>query len=199
MEKLQLLSESTTKLARIAPTWGICGLSGGALTEQCLCDIFEGFSNEMREQLQQASNGNGNAEANVGECIETGQGYRWHSYRGSFHRVPEDWSFPLLKNSSSLSSQSPALRGSSTLLALLVSFLKIACLHVSFTAHENFYKLYKMYCHLVLTFHFPIFRMSECRNPAIKHISTYTLVSLSINTYVTDLFLGSFSHNKIRF
>ena len=52
-----------------------CGLSGGALTEQFLRDIFEGFSNEMREQLQQASNGNGNAQANVGECIETGQGY----------------------------------------------------------------------------------------------------------------------------
>ena len=45
------------------------------LTEQYLCDIFEGFSNEMREQLQQATNGNGNAQANVGECIETGQGY----------------------------------------------------------------------------------------------------------------------------
>ena len=27
-----------------------CSLSGGALTEQCLCDIFDGFSNEMREQ-----------------------------------------------------------------------------------------------------------------------------------------------------
>ena len=54
------------------------------LTEQYLCDIFEGFSNEMREQLQQATNGNGNAQANVGECIETGQGYRWHSYRDPF-------------------------------------------------------------------------------------------------------------------
>ena len=53
-----------------------CGLSGGALTEQRLCDIFEGFSNEMREQFQQATNGNGNDEANVAECIETGQGYR---------------------------------------------------------------------------------------------------------------------------
>ena len=61
-----------------------CGLGGGALTEQHLCDIFEGFSNEMREQ-QQVSNGNGNAQANVGKRIETGQGYRWHSYRGSIH------------------------------------------------------------------------------------------------------------------
>ena len=71
-----------------------CGLSGGALTEQCLCDIFEGFSNEMREQFQQVTNGNGNAQANVGEHIKTGQGYRWHLYRGSFHRMPEDWRFP---------------------------------------------------------------------------------------------------------
>ena len=38
-----------------------CSLSGSALTEQCLHDIFEGFSNKMREQLQQVSNGNGNA------------------------------------------------------------------------------------------------------------------------------------------
>ena len=71
-----------------------CGLSGGALTEQHLRDIFEGFSNEMREQFQQATNGNGNAQANVAECIETGKGYQWHLYRGSFHRVPEDWRFP---------------------------------------------------------------------------------------------------------
>ena len=78
-------------------------------------------------------------------------------------------------------------------------FLKIACLHVPFTAYENFYKLSKMHCHLVLTFHFPIFRMSECRNPTIKHISTYTLVSSFINTYVTDLFLGSISHSKTPF
>ena len=98
----------------------------------------------------------------------------------------------LLKNSSSLSSQSPALRGSSALLTLLVSFLKIACLHVSFTAYENFYKLSKMHCLLVLTFHFSIFRMSECRNPTIKHIFTYTLISPFISTYVTDLFLVIF-------
>ena len=67
--------------------------------------------------------------------------------------------------------------------------LKIGCLHVSFTAYENFYKLSKMHCLLVLTFHFPIFRMSEYRNPTIKHISTYTLISPFISTYVTDLFL----------
>ena len=71
-------------------------------------------------------------------------------------------------------------------------FLKIACLHVSFTAYENFYKLSKKHCFLVLTFHFPIFRMSECRNPTIKHIFTYTLVSPFINTYVADLFLVIF-------
>ena len=94
-----------------------------------------------------------------------------------------------MKNSSSLSSQSPALRSSSALLTLLVSFLKIACLHVSFRAYENFYKISKMHCHLVLTFHFLILRMSEYRYPTIKHISTYTLVSSFINTYVTDLFL----------
>ena len=49
-----------------------------------------------------------------------------------------------------------------------VLLLKNACLHVSFTAYENFNKLSKMYCHLVLTFHFPFFRMSECRNPTLN-------------------------------
>ena len=70
-----------------------------------------------------------------------------------------------------------------------ILLLKNACLHVSFTAYENFYKLSKMHCLLVLTFHFPIFRMSECGNPTIKHIFTYTLISPFISTYVIDLFL----------
>ena len=70
-----------------------------------------------------------------------------------------------------------------------ILLLKNACLHVSFTAYENFYELSKMHCLLVLTFHFPIFRMSECRNPTIKHIFTYTLISPFISTYVIDLFL----------
>ena len=98
------------------------------------------------------------------------------------------------------SSRSPALRGSLTLLGSpVISSPKIACLHVSFTAYENFYKLSKMHCHLVLTFHFLILRMSEYRNPTIKHISTYTLVSSCITTYVIDLFLGSNPYSKIPF
>ena len=36
-----------------------------------------------------------------------------------------------------------SLQRSQTFLALSVAFLKIACLHVSFTAYENFYKLSK--------------------------------------------------------
>ena len=105
-----------------------------------------------------------------------------------------------VENSSSrfyLISCSQGILNSSRL--LLLSSPKIACLHVSFTAYENFYKLSKMHCHLVLTFHFLILRMSECRNPTIKHISTCTLVSSSITTYVTDLFLGSNLHSKIPF
>ena len=106
----------------------------------------------------------------------------------------------LVENSSSrfyLISCSQGILNSSRL--LLLSSPKIACLHVSFTAYENFYKLSKMHRHLVLTFLFLILRMSECRNPTIKHISTYTLVSSSITTYVTDLFLGSNLHSKIPF
>ena len=105
-----------------------------------------------------------------------------------------------VENSSSrfyLISCSQGILNSSRL--LLLSSPKIACLHVSFTAYENFYKLSKMHCHLVLTFLFLILRMSECRNPTIKHISTYTLVSSSITTYVIDLFLGSNLYSKIPF
>ena len=67
-----------------------------------------------------------------------------------------------------------------------ILLLKIACLHVSFTAYENFYKQSKMHSHLVLTFHFLILRMSEYRNPIIKHISTYTLVSFIIHKHICD-------------
>ena len=105
-----------------------------------------------------------------------------------------------VENSSSrfyLISCSQGILNSSRL--LLLSSPKIACLHVSFTAYGNFYKLSKMHCHLILTFLFLILRMSECRNPTIKHISTYTLVSSSITTYVTDLFLGSNLHSIIPF
>ena len=67
--------------------------------------------------------------------------------------------------------------------------LKIACLHVSFTAYENFYKLSKMYCLLIWFSTFQPSEVSENRDPTIKHISTYTLISSSISTYVIDLFL----------
>ena len=67
--------------------------------------------------------------------------------------------------------------------------LKIACLHVSFTAYENFDKLSKMHCLLIWFSIFQPSEVSENRDPTIKHISTYTLISSSISTYVIDLFL----------
>ena len=67
--------------------------------------------------------------------------------------------------------------------------LKITCLHVSFTAYENFYKLFKMYCLVIWFSTFQPSEVSENRDPTIKHISTYTLISSSISTYVMDLFL----------
>ena len=74
-------------------------------------------------------------------------------------------------------------------LALPVSFLKIDCLHVSFTAYENFYKLSKMNCNLIWFSTIQPSEVSENRDPTIKHISIHTLISSSINTYVIDLFL----------
>ena len=67
--------------------------------------------------------------------------------------------------------------------------LKIACLHVSFTVYKNFYKLSKMHCLLFWFSTYQPSEVSEYRDPTIKHISTYTLISSSISTYVIDLFL----------
>ena len=61
---------------------------------------------------------------------------------------PMIWS--LLKNLQFSSILVSTFQRSTTLLALLISFLKLACLHVSFTAYEYFYKLSKMYCLLIL-------------------------------------------------
>ena len=81
----------------------------------------------------------------------------------------------------------PEILNSSWVLWYLL--LKIACLHVSFTAHENFYKLSKMHCLLIWVSTFQPSEVSENRDPTIKHISIYTLISSSISTYVMDLFL----------
>ena len=78
---------------------------------------------------------------------------------------------------------------SSTLLALPVAFLKIACLHESFTAYENFYRLSKNALSSELLSTFSPSEVSGIRNSTIKHISTYTLAHLSIITYMGDHFL----------
>ena len=93
-------------------------------------------------------------------------------YRGSGGgRSPEG----RVENSSSLYILISCYQGILNSSRLSCSLLpKIACLHVSFTAYENFYKLSKMHCPFILIFHFPFFRISECRNPTIKHISNYT-------------------------
>ena len=98
----------------------------------------------------------------------------------------------LLKNPSSLFLFISSSQRSLTLLALFVTFLKIACLHVSFTAYENFYELSKnaLTSHLLSTF--SPSEVSEIRNSTIQHISTYTLVHPSISTYMGDHFLVIF-------
>ena len=95
----------------------------------------------------------------------------------------------MLKRSSSPFILISSLQRSITLLALLLSFLKIACLHVSFTAYGNFYKLSKMHCLPVLSSTFFPSEVSENENSTIKHISTYTLFHPSISTYAVDHFL----------
>ena len=86
----------------------------------------------------------------------------------------------LLKNSCSLFLLISSFQRSLTLLAHFVSFLMIACLHVSFTAYENFYKLSENAMSSCLLSTFSPSEVSEIRNSTIKHISTYALVHSSI-------------------
>ena len=93
----------------------------------------------------------------------------------------------VLKNSSSLLLLISSFQRSLTLLALFVTFLKISCLHVSFTAYENFYKLSKNVVSSCLLSTFCPSEVSEIRNSTIKHISIYSLVHSSICTYGRSL------------
>ena len=68
-------------------------------------------------------------------------------------------------------------------LGSLVSFLKIACLHVSFTAYENFYKLSKMYCLLILFSTF-IRSIREQKSNNQTYIHLYT--DFIIHKYICD-------------
>ena len=69
------------------------------------------------------------------------------------------------------------------------TFLKTTCLHVSFTAYENIYKLTKSGLSPQIVSTFFVSEMSETRNPTTKHISTYALVHSSITIYMGDHFL----------
>ena len=96
------------------------------------------------------------------------------------------------KNSSSLYLMISCLQRSQNFLGSCVAFLKIACLHASFTAYENFYKHSKNALSYQLLSTCSPSEVSEIRNPTIKHISTYTLVHSSIITYMGDHFLVIF-------
>ena len=69
-----------------------------------------------------------------------------------------------------------------TLLALPVAFLKIACLHVSFTPYENFTNYLKMHCLLGC---FPLSLIRSIRNQKLNN-----------QTYI-HLYTGSLIHNYI--
>ena len=99
------------------------------------------------------------------------------------------YAFPflnLLKNSSSLSSLiscCPEILNSTWLSWYLL--LKIACLHVSFTAYENFYKLSKMHCLLIW---FSTFQPSEVSEKQRSNNQTYIhlYTDLIIHKYICD-------------
>ena len=66
------------------------------------------------------------------------------------------------------------------------TLLKTTCLHVSFTAYENFSKQTKNVLSSQMASTLFVSEMSEIRNPTIKHISTYPLVVHSEPHYSGD-------------
>ena len=95
----------------------------------------------------------------------------------------------VLNNSCSLNSMISYLQRPHNLFDSCANLLKAVCLHVSFTAYENFYKLTRNVLSSQMASTFIVSEMSEIRNPTIKHISTYTLVYSYIITYMGDHFL----------
>jgi hypothetical protein len=74
------------------------GVGGNAMSEQRLGVMFERFSTDLREQLktldlERREGPRVQAEPQQ-DRVETGEGYSWHYFRGTYHRVPEDWRFP---------------------------------------------------------------------------------------------------------
>ena len=116
-----------------------------------------------------------------------------HVYQGSNFPYDPGGTFKMmLKNSSSLLLLISCLQRSQNYLGSCVTFLKTICLHVSFTAYENFYKLSKNALSSQMLSTFSPSEVSEITNATIKHISTNTLVHSSIITYMGDHFLVIF-------
>jgi hypothetical protein len=71
------------------------GVNAGALTEEWVTAIMNNFLQQMNGQLTRLDGIQTNAAAPaVSERVETGSGYSWHMYEGTFHRVPKPWKFP---------------------------------------------------------------------------------------------------------
>ena len=86
------------------------------------------------------------------------------------------------KNSSNHNLMISCLQRSQNFLDSCATFLKTTCLHVSFTAYENFYKLTKMYC-LLKWFPLPLYQ--KCQKKKSNN-----------QTYI-HLYTGSLTHNYI--
>jgi hypothetical protein len=71
------------------------GVNAGTLTEEQVTVIMNNFLKEVNEQLKRIEGiGTETVPAAATERVETGTGYAWHMYKGSFHRVPDEWRFP---------------------------------------------------------------------------------------------------------
>ena len=70
------------------------GVNADRLSEQRLRTVLDEFQTTIFNQLNNINRLEGANNNNDEERVETGTGYRVHTYGGTFHRVPVDWRFP---------------------------------------------------------------------------------------------------------
>jgi len=99
-EQRSLILNFVNKVKEAIEETGVGG--GGAVTEAKLKELFASFTQELRSQLVQLDeqgrltghDGYGGNVAGAPNRVETGVGYRFHTYGGRIHRLPSDWGFP---------------------------------------------------------------------------------------------------------
>jgi hypothetical protein len=70
------------------------GVNAGTLSKEWVQAIMNQFLQDINVRIARLKGAGTNATPVVTERVETGGGYQWHMYKGSFHCVPNAWWFP---------------------------------------------------------------------------------------------------------